>query len=56
MTLSHCECEWAAFSFIMKTLEKHDCSEVKDVESSYYHVGGGGGGGMKVGVNSRAGK
>ena len=55
MTLSHCECEWAAFSFIMKTLEKHDCSEVKDVESSYCHVGGGGGG-MKVGVNSRAGK
>ena len=31
-TMSHCE--QAAFSFIVKTLEKRDCLEVKEVESS----------------------
>ena len=40
-TMSHCE--HTAFSLIMKTLEKHDCSEVKEVESSYCHGGRGGG-------------
>ena len=32
LTMSHCE--QAAFIFTKKTLEKHDCSEVKEVDIS----------------------
>ena len=50
VTTSHCE--QAAFSFIMKTLEKQECSEVKEEESGCCVKGGGGGGEkeMEVGV------
>ena len=48
LTTSHCE--QAVFSFTMKTLEKQDCSEVKEEESGCCVKGGGEE--MEVGVKT----